>query len=81
MNISVEVTQELLDYLRIKERSGLYTSRSEVVRDSLRRMMTDDLSLAANGITLSEFKQLRKRAGEEIVKERFPELSQSVSGQ
>lgn len=74
MNISVEMTQQLLDYLRLKEQSGLYTSRSEVVRDSLRRMMADDLSLVAKGITLSEFKQLKKRAGEEIVKERFPEL-------
>lgn len=74
MNISVEITQNLLDYLRLKEQSGLYTSRSEVVRDALRRMMADDLSLVAKGITLNEFKQLRKRAGEEIVKERFPEL-------
>ncbi len=74
MNISVEMTQNLLDYLRLKEQSGLYTSRSEVVRDSLRRMMADDLSLVAKGITLSEFKQLKRRAGEEIVKERFPEL-------
>ena len=74
MNISVEITQNLLDYLRLKEQSGLYTSRSEVVRDALRRMMADDLSLVAKGITLSEFKQLRRRAGEEIVKERFPEL-------
>jgi Arc/MetJ-type ribon-helix-helix transcriptional regulator len=64
----------MLDYLRLKEQSGLYTSRSEVVRDALRRMMADDLSLVAKGITLNEFKQLRKRAGEEIVRERFPEL-------
>jgi putative addiction module CopG family antidote len=74
MNISVELTQNMLDYLRLKEQSGLYTSRSEVVRDALRRMMADDLSLVAKGITLNEFKQLRRRAGEEIVKERFPEL-------
>ena len=74
MNISVELTQDMLDYLRLKEQSGLYTSRSEIVRDALRRMMGDDLSLVAKGVTLSEFRQLRKRAGEEIVKERFPEL-------
>jgi Arc/MetJ-type ribon-helix-helix transcriptional regulator len=74
MNISVELTKDLIGYLKSKEKSRLYTSRSEVVRDALRRMMMDDLSMAAGTITMSEFKKMRKRVGEEIVKERFPEL-------
>ncbi len=43
MNISVELTPELFEYLEKKVKSGKYKSRSEVVREAIRMMIKADL--------------------------------------
>jgi Arc/MetJ-type ribon-helix-helix transcriptional regulator len=73
MNVSIELTPDLVNYLKSK-REGGYTSRSEVVRDALRKMMMDDLSLAARKVSPEEFENRRKIVGEDIVRARFPEM-------
>ena len=74
MNISVEVTPSLLKFLDRMKSSGRYTSRSEVVRDALRRMRYNDLYTAFKRITPEEFERRKKIVGEQIVREEFPEL-------
>ena len=56
MNISIEVTGNLLKYLDSKVHSGFFKSRSEVVRQAIREMIQDDLAgqLEAKGITIDE---------------------------
>jgi len=74
MNISIELTPDLLRYLKSKEESGTYISRSEIVRDALRRMMRDDVSVAAESMTMEEFERRKKEVGEELVRETHPKL-------
>ena len=42
MNISISLTPELLDLIKIKVESGRYTSASEVVREALRLLERAD---------------------------------------
>jgi len=57
MNISVEVTNDILRYLDAKVKEGLYKSRSEVVRTAIREMIQQDLSeqLKMKGITKKQW--------------------------
>ena len=75
MNISIELTEEMLKYLDEKESSGVYKSRSEIVRDALRRMMQEDLQLQAGKISPEDFRKAKRKVGEELVKRDFPELA------
>ena len=77
MNISVEVTGELLDYLDGKVKSGLFKSRSEVVRTAIREMINKDLAdqLQRSGITTENLKDLRKGVSGAIIKKKYSELS------
>ena len=55
MNISVELTDNLLDYLNRKVESGTYKSRSEVVREAIRLLIQKDLEqqLRDKGVDLN----------------------------
>ncbi|MFH1722866.1 MAG: ribbon-helix-helix domain-containing protein [Candidatus Altiarchaeota archaeon] len=76
MNVSVELTKDLMEYVEKKRRSGLYKSRSEVFRDALRKMINEELSSGVRSkLSPEDFKRLRKEVGEKIVKARFPEMS------
>ena len=73
MNISVEVTGNLLEYLDKKVQSGLYKSRSEVVREAIREMIQRDLKelMEAKGITIEELEKLREEVSGELIKKKF----------
>lgn len=70
MNISVEVTENLLDYLDKKVEEGLYKSRSEMVREAIREMIRKDLAtrMEEKGITMENLDQLRGEAFDEVIK-------------
>lgn len=77
MNISVEITGEILDYLESKVDQGLFKSRSEVVRTAIRDMIQKDIQmqLREKGLTSEELKKLRDEESGEILEEKFPELT------
>jgi len=77
MNISVEVTGEILDYLESKVDQGMFKSRSEVVRAAIREMIRKDLQnkLKKEGLTPEEMKRLREEEGGELIEEKYPELT------
>jgi len=77
MNISVEITGYLLDYLNGKVKGGAYKSRSEVVREAIRLMIREDLEqqLKEKGITPELLEELRSEVGGELLAKRFQELS------
>ena len=76
MNISVEVTGELLEYLNTKVNTGLYKSRSEVIRSAIRDMIQRDLEeqLRSKGLTPKKLKALRKQVAGEIIAKKYKEL-------
>ena len=76
MNISVEVTGEILEDLDNKVKNGLYKSRSEVVRSAIRELIQKDLEeqLRAKGITVKNLGKLRKEAAGEIIGRKFKRL-------
>lgn len=73
MNISIEVTGNLLDYLDKKVQLGLYKSRSEVVREAIREMIRRDLQeqMEAKGLTMEELDKLRGEVSSELIKKKF----------
>ncbi len=73
MNISIEVTGNLLDYLDKKVQLGLYKSRSEVVREAIREMIRRDLQeqMEAKGLTMEEVEKLRGEVSGELIKKKF----------
>ncbi len=81
MNISVEVTGNLLKYLDSKVRSGMYKSRSEVVRQAIREMIEDDLAgqLEAKGITLDDIEDLREEVSPELLERKYGRGSKKES--
>jgi len=76
MNISVEITGDLLEYLDIKVKSGLYKSRSEVIRSAIREMIQKDLEeqLRSKGLTPTKLRTLRKKVAGEIIAKKYKEL-------
>lgn len=81
MNISVEVTGNLLKYLDSKVHSGLFKSRSEVVRQAIREMIQDDLAgqLDAKGITMDDIESLREEVSEELTERKYGKKSKHKS--
>jgi len=77
MNISIEITGEILEYLNSKVESGLYKSRSEAIRNAIREMIRKDLEeqLRAKGISPKNIKKLRKEAAGEIIEKKYKKLS------
>lgn len=76
MNISVEVTGDILEYLDTKVKNGLYKSRSEVIRSAIREMIQRDLEeqLRAKGITPKNLKKLRREAAGEVIGRKYKKL-------
>jgi putative addiction module CopG family antidote len=76
MNISVEITSDILEYLDIKVKSGLFKSRSEVVRSAIREMIQKDLEeqLRTKGLTPAKLRALRKKVAGEIIAKKYKEL-------
>ena len=77
MNISIEITGNLLEYLDSKVKSGSYKSRSEVVRTAIREMIQRDLEsqLRAKGITPESLSELREAAAGDILEKNYKELA------
>ena len=76
MNISVELTPELLEYIDKKAKSGKYKSRSEVVREAIRMMMKADLEriLEEKGLDLEKFKEEREKISGELIERKYKEI-------
>ncbi len=73
MNISVEVTPDLLKYLDGKVKAGMFKSRSEVVREAIRDMIQRDLQeqLKAKGITPKDIDNLRDDVAKELLRKKY----------
>ena len=54
MNVSIELTPKMLSYIRKKVRSGMYNSRSEVMRAALRMMIAEEVEDAEDVHALDE---------------------------
>ena len=67
---------DILEYLDSKVKSGLFKSRSEVIRSAIREMIQKDLEerLRASGLTPGKIKGLRKKVAGEIIASKFKEL-------
>jgi putative addiction module CopG family antidote len=76
MNVSIELTPELLEYLEKKVKSGKYKSRSEVVREAIRMMMKADLEriLEEKGIDLKRFKEEREEVSGELIERKYGKI-------
>ena len=76
MNISVELTPELLEYIEKKVKSGKYKSRSEVVREAIRMMMKADTErlLEEKGIDLKRFEEERERVSGELIEKKYGKI-------
>jgi len=77
MNISVEVTGNLLEYLNSKVAGGQYKSRSEVIRTAIRDMIQRDLEeqLRAKGIRPEDLANMRDEVAGEIIERKYRELA------
>jgi putative addiction module CopG family antidote len=77
MNVSIEVTGNLLDYLDKKVKMGLYKSRSEVVRSAIRLMIQQDLEeqFKEAGLDPVEFSKARKKISGELLEKRYKDLA------
>jgi putative addiction module CopG family antidote len=79
MNVSVEVTGNLLEYLDQKVKNGLYKSRSEVVRNAIRLMIQKDLEeqLKLKGLDPETFKEIRNETSGELLDKKFKKLTKN----
>jgi len=77
MNISVEVTENLLEYLDTKVKLGFYKSRSEVVRSAIREMIHRDIEqqLRAKGIKPKDLQKMRSEVAGELIARKYKKLS------
>jgi len=77
MNISVEITENILEYLDSKVQQGLFKSRSEVVRSAIREMIQKDIEhqLRAKGIKPRDLSKLRNEAASDLIAKKFKKLS------
>jgi len=73
MNVSIELTGNLLEYVDRAVKSGIYKSRSEVVREAIRTMIQNDLreQLKAKGLTLKEFNRVRGEVSGGLIKKKY----------
>ena len=76
MNVSVELTKDLLRYLDCKV-GREYTSRSEVTRDAIRKMMHDELKLKARlkNLTIDELERTREDVAKGLIKGKYREYA------
>jgi len=76
MNISVELTPELLEYIERKVRSGYYKSRSELIREAIRMMMKADIErmLEEKGIDLEKFEEEREKVSGELIEKNYGKI-------
>ncbi len=76
MNVSIELTPELLEYIEKKVKSGKYKSRSEVVREAIRMMMKADLEriLEEKGIDLEKFEEEREKVSGELIERKYGKI-------
>ncbi|WP_202319740.1 ribbon-helix-helix domain-containing protein [Archaeoglobus neptunius] len=76
MNVSIELTPELLEYLERKVKSRRYKSRSEVVREAIRMMMKADLEriLEEKGLDLEKFEKEREKVSGELIEKKSGEI-------
>jgi putative addiction module CopG family antidote len=77
MNISIEITGNILKYLDMKVKKGLYKSRSEVIREAIREMLRKDLQfqLEAKGLTIKDLEKMRDKVAGEIVEKKYNKLT------
>jgi antitoxin ParD1/3/4 len=76
MNISIEVTPGLMDYLDSKVRKGLYKSRSEVIREAIREMLRQDIlrDMAEKGVSPEDLMRLRKEVSHDILEKKYKKM-------
>lgn len=76
MNISIEVTPGIIDYLDSKVRKGMYKSRSEVIREAIREMLRQDMlrEMADKGVTPEDLMNLRKDVAHGILEKKYKKL-------
>lgn len=69
----MELTGNLLDYVEKLVKTGLYKSRSEVIREAIRAMIQRDLRerIMAKGLTQKEFERLRKEISGELLEKKY----------
>ncbi len=79
MNVSVEVTGNLLEYLDQKVKEGYYKSRSEVVRNAIRLMIQKDIEeqLRLKGLDPETFEEIRKETSGELLEKKYPKLTKN----
>ena len=72
MNVSIELTKDLLKYLDGKVGVG-YTSRSEVTRDAIRKLIQEDIRRQARlkMITLRDLDGERKSVAGELIEKKY----------
>ena len=77
MNISIEVTGNLLEFLNEKVNSGIYKSRSEAVREGIRLLIQRDLEyqLREKGIDPKNLDKLRDEAVGEVLGKKYKKLN------
>lgn len=73
MNISIEITGELLKYLDRKTAEEGYKSRSETIRDAIRRMIREDLRQEAKvkQITEEDLEGVRDGVAKELLRKDY----------
>ena len=76
MNVSVELTRDLLKYLDSKV-GREYTSRSEVTRDAVRKMMHEELKQKARlrNLTVEQMEKTREDVARELLKGKYREYA------
>ena len=76
MNISVEITESLRDFLNEKVNSGVYKSRSEAVREGIRLLIQRDLEyqLRERGIDPKNLDKYRDEVAEEVLGKKYKDL-------
>ena len=74
MNISLELTGNILEYLEEKVASGSYKSRGDVIKEAVREMIQRDLmkQLKEKGLnSLEEFEKARNEISGELLEKTF----------
>ena len=76
MNISVEVTGNLLEFLNEKVNSGIYKSRSEAVREGIRLLIQRDLEyqLKERGIDPKNLDEYRDEVAGAVLGKKYKKL-------
>lgn len=77
MNISVEVTGNLLEFLNEKVNSGIYKSRSEAVREGIRLLIQRDLEyqLKERGIDPKNLDRYRDEVAGVVLEKKYKKLA------